>query len=41
MWMTFCYRSKNMHTIERQLQQYLNKINRWTTENRSITENAL
>ena len=28
-----CYRSKNIHTIERQLQQCLNKIDTWSTEN--------
>ena len=28
-----CYRSKNMHTIERQLQQNLNNIKEWTTRN--------
>ena len=28
-----CYRSKNMNTIERQLQQCLNKLQAWTTEN--------
>ena len=28
-----CYRSKNMRTIERQLQQCLNKLHVWTTEN--------
>ena len=28
-----CYRSKNMRTIERQLQQCLNKIQTWSTEN--------
>ncbi|MCU7801126.1 MAG: hypothetical protein KZQ70_13560, partial [gamma proteobacterium symbiont of Lucinoma myriamae] len=28
-----CYRSKNMHTIERQLQQNLNRIQKWATEN--------
>ena len=28
-----CYRSKHMHTIERQLQQCLNKIQRWALEN--------
>lgn len=28
-----CYRSKNMHTIERQLQQNLNKIQDWATAN--------
>ena len=28
-----CYRSKNMITIERQLQLNLNKIQKWTTEN--------
>jgi hypothetical protein len=28
-----CYRSKNMNTIERQLQQCLNKLHTWTTEN--------
>ena len=28
-----CYRSKNMNTIERQLQQCLNKLQTWTTEN--------
>lgn len=28
-----CYRSKNMHTIERQLQQNLNKIQTWATQN--------
>ena len=27
-----CYRSKNMHTIERQLQQNLNNIQDWATE---------
>ncbi len=28
-----CYKSKNMQTIERQLQLSLNKINKWATEN--------
>ena len=28
-----CYRSKNMNTIERQLQLTLNKIQKWSTEN--------
>ena len=28
-----CYRSKNMHTIERQLQQCLNKLEAWSNEN--------
>ena len=28
-----CYRSKQMHTIERQLQQVLNNLNRWSNEN--------
>ena len=28
-----CYRSKHMNTIERQLQLYLNKIQKWATEN--------
>ena len=28
-----CYRSKNMNTIERQLQQCLNKLQDWTNEN--------
>ena len=28
-----CYRSKNMHTIERQLQLCLNKIQTWADEN--------
>lgn len=28
-----CYRSKNMHTIERQLQQCLNKLDTWSNEN--------
>ena len=28
-----CYRSKHMNTIERQLQQCLNKLEKWTTEN--------
>ena len=28
-----CHRSKNMNTIERQLQLNLNKIQRWATEN--------
>ena len=28
-----CYRSKHIHTIERQLQQCLNKIQKWTNEN--------
>ena len=28
-----CYRSKHMHTIERQLQQVLNNLSRWTNEN--------
>ena len=28
-----CYRSKHMHTIERQLQQCLNKIQKWAMEN--------
>ena len=28
-----CYRSKHMHTTERQLQQYLNKIQKWASEN--------
>ena len=28
-----CYRSKNMHTIERQLQQCLNKLQVWSNEN--------
>ena len=27
-----CYRSKNMHTIERQLQQNLNNIQDWATQ---------
>ena len=28
-----CYRSKNMHTIERQLQQNLNNIQDWASKN--------
>ena len=28
-----CYRSKNMHTIERQLQQNLTNIQDWATKN--------
>ena len=28
-----CYRSKHMHTIERQLQQVLNNLNKWSNEN--------
>ena len=28
-----CYRSKNIHTIECKLQQYLDKLNKWATEN--------
>ena len=28
-----CYRSKHMHTIERQLQQVLNNLSRWSNEN--------
>ena len=28
-----CYRSKHMHTIERQLQQVLNKLSKWSSEN--------
>ena len=28
-----CYRSKNMHTIERQLQPNLNNIQDWATKN--------
>ena len=28
-----CYRSKHMHTIERQLQQNINKLHHWATEN--------
>ena len=28
-----CYRSKHMHTIERQLQQVLNNLNKWSKEN--------
>ena len=28
-----CYRSKHMHSIERQLKQCLNKIQRWALEN--------
>jgi len=28
-----CYRSKHIHTIERQLQQCLNKLHKWATEN--------
>ena len=28
-----CYRSKHMHTIERQLQQCLNKIQKWALDN--------
>ena len=28
-----CFRSKNMNTIERQLQLNLNKIQKWSTEN--------
>ena len=30
-----CYRSKHIHTIERQLQQCLNKIQKWALENGS------
>ena len=30
---SICYRSKHMHTIERQLQQCLNKIQKWALEN--------
>ena len=30
---TISYRSKNMHTIERKLQNCINKINKWATEN--------
>ena len=32
-----CYRSKNMHTTERQLQQNLNNIQDWATKNGSKT----
>jgi hypothetical protein len=28
-----CYRSKHMHTIERQLQQVLNNLHKWSNEN--------
>ena len=28
-----CYRSKHIHTIERQLQQVLNNLNKWSKEN--------
>ena len=28
-----CYRSKHMHTIERQLQQVLNNMSKWSSEN--------
>ena len=28
-----CYRSKHMHTIERQLQQVLNNLSKWSNEN--------
>ena len=28
-----CYRSKHMHTIERQLQQVLNNLSKWSSEN--------
>ena len=28
-----CYRSKHMHTIERQLQQVLNDLQKWSNEN--------
>ena len=28
-----CYRSKHIHTIERQLQQVLNNLNKWSREN--------
>ena len=28
-----CYRSKHMHTIERQLQQVLNNLSKWSKEN--------
>ena len=28
-----CYRSKHMHTIERQLQQVLNNLSKWSREN--------
>ena len=28
-----CYRSKKMHTIERQLQQVLNNLSKWSSEN--------
>ena len=28
-----CYRSKHMHTIERQLQQVLNNLGKWSNEN--------
>ena len=28
-----CYRSKHMHTIERQLRQVLNNLNKWFNEN--------
>ena len=28
-----CYRSKQMHTIERQLQQVLNNLSKWSSEN--------
>ena len=32
-YLLICYRSKNMNTIERQLQLNLNKIQKWATEN--------
>ena len=28
-----CYRSKDMHTIERQFQQVLNNLSKWSSEN--------
>ena len=30
---SICYRSKHMHTIERQLQQLLNNLSKWSSEN--------
>ena len=32
-YLLICYRSKYKHTLERKLQQYRDKINRWATEN--------
>ena len=33
MWLTSCYRARNMNPIERQLQICLDKLHKWTTEN--------